>query len=92
MKQVCQDYPIAGFRAMLDAQKAEARATPFRFLYMSGAATERDPAKKPKSPAWMVDYCLMRVSCLFSMEPEVKARSGDTFTFPSAFDLERFLI
>ena len=31
---------------------------PFRFIYTSGAKSERDPSKKP----WVLgDYCLMRV-------------------------------
>ena len=46
---------------MFEAHK-EGRSSdppPFRFLYMSGAATERD---QTKTPGWMPDYCLMRVS------------------------------
>lgn len=35
--------------------------SPFRFLYMSGAAAERDQAKKPD---WMPEYAWMRVSTL----------------------------
>jgi hypothetical protein len=33
--------------------------TPFRFIYMSGAAAERDQSKKP---SFMPQYSLMRVS------------------------------
>lgn len=36
-------------------------AKPFRFLYMSGSNSQRDPAKKP----WLLgDYSVMRVSLI----------------------------
>lgn len=38
-------------------------ASPFRFLYMSGAAAERDSTKTPK---FMPEYSLMRVSHTYS--------------------------
>ncbi|KAI8625513.1 NAD(P)-binding protein [Xylariaceae sp. FL1651] len=53
VKRVCQLSTIAGLRAMHEA----GLATPFRFLYMSGAAAERDQAKTPK---YMPQYSLMR--------------------------------
>lgn len=34
---------------------------PFRFIYMSGSAAERDPTK---TPAFLPEYLLMRVSVL----------------------------
>lgn len=34
-------------------------AQAFRFIYMSGVAAERD---QKKTPNWMPQYCLMRVS------------------------------
>ncbi|GAP87904.1 putative nucleoside-diphosphate-sugar epimerase protein [Rosellinia necatrix] len=53
VKRVCQTTAIAGLKSMHEA----GTATPFRFLYMSGAASERDPTKTPK---FMPEYCLMR--------------------------------
>ncbi|KAI1812022.1 NAD(P)-binding protein [Poronia punctata] len=63
VKQVCQESPLAGLRAIHQAgpararARARARAKPFRFLYMSGSAAERDQSKKPKI---MAEYMLMR--------------------------------
>ncbi|KAI0116494.1 NAD(P)-binding protein [Nemania sp. FL0031] len=53
VKRVCQTSTIAGLRAMHEAGPA----TPFRFLYMSGAAAERD---QEKTPWYMPEYSLMR--------------------------------
>ncbi|KAI1341755.1 putative nucleoside-diphosphate-sugar epimerase [Xylariaceae sp. FL0016] len=53
VKRVCQTSTLAGLRAMHDAGLAK----PFRFLYMSGAAAERDQTKTPK---YYPEYCLMR--------------------------------
>ena len=47
-----------GLQAMFEAH-SEGNTRPFRFLYMSGAATERDQSK---TPSWMPQYSLMRVS------------------------------
>ncbi|KAJ8122183.1 hypothetical protein O1611_g9905 [Lasiodiplodia mahajangana] len=55
VKRICLTSPVAGLRAMHEAGPA----TPFRFLYMSGAAAERD---QEKTPGWMAEYSLMRVS------------------------------
>ncbi|KAH7375409.1 hypothetical protein B0T11DRAFT_270309 [Plectosphaerella cucumerina] len=53
VKRVCHDYTAAGLHAMYDAGPAK----PFRFLYMSGSNSQRDPAKKP----WLLgDYSVMR--------------------------------
>ncbi|KAI1120652.1 NAD(P)-binding protein [Nemania abortiva] len=53
VRRICQTSPIAGLRAMHEA----GTATPFRFVYMSGAAAERDPEKTPN---YMPQYSLMR--------------------------------
>ncbi|KAI3328122.1 NAD(P)-binding protein [Xylariaceae sp. AK1471] len=53
VKRICQTSTIAGLRAMHEAGPA----TPFRFLYMSGAAAERDPTKTSK---FMPEYSSMR--------------------------------
>lgn len=55
--RVCHDYTITGIKTMAEARR-DAKS-PFRFLYMSGATTERDPSK---TPSFMPQYCLMRVS------------------------------
>jgi hypothetical protein len=54
VKRICQTSTLAGLRAMHEAGLGK----PFRFMYMSGFATERDMTKKP---AWMPEYTLMRV-------------------------------
>lgn len=60
VKRVCYDSTIKGFSAMTESRSKDGEDTvPFRFLYMSGMAAERDPAKKPD---WMPEYALMRVS------------------------------
>ena len=56
---------------------------PFRFLYMSGVAAERDQSKKPY---WMQQYSLMRVSTspppLFKSSAETKqTRNRSKLTF-----------
>ncbi|KAL8737660.1 MAG: hypothetical protein Q9190_008090 [Brigantiaea leucoxantha] len=56
VKRVCQDYTVAGLEAMVSA-RSSSQQQPFRFLYMSGSATERDQSKRPKI---MAEYCLMR--------------------------------
>ena len=59
VKKICQTDALAGLQAMYQASRArEGNAKPFSFIYMSGAAAERDQSKKPK---WMPEYCLMRV-------------------------------
>lgn len=63
MRRICQDFTIAGMAAMYEAGPAK----PFRFLYMSGTATNRDPNQKP---GWfMPEYTQMRVSLSFSLSP-----------------------
>ncbi|KAJ8123731.1 hypothetical protein ONZ43_g387 [Nemania bipapillata] len=53
VKRICQTSATTGLRAMHEA----GLATPFRFIYMSGAAAERDPGKTPN---FMPEYSLMR--------------------------------
>ncbi|KAI0466323.1 NAD(P)-binding protein [Xylaria cf. heliscus] len=53
VKRICHTSAIAGLRSIHEAGPA----IPFRFLYMSGAAAERDQNKTPKT---MPQYCLMR--------------------------------
>ena len=57
VKRVCQGCPITGLRTMHEAGVN----VPFRFIYMSGSAAERDPTK---TPAFLPEYLLMRVSVL----------------------------
>ena len=57
VRRVCQEYTLVGLRAMFEAH-GEGGA-PFRFMYVSGTASERDQSK---TPSWMPQYCLMRVS------------------------------
>ena len=61
VRRVCQFNTIAGLQAMIEArtQGSSHDGDPFRFIYMSGAASERD---QTKTPYWMSQYCLMRVS------------------------------
>ncbi|KAI0124793.1 hypothetical protein BJ170DRAFT_635117 [Xylariales sp. AK1849] len=53
VKRICQDCTMIGLKAMHEAGLAK----PFRFLYTSGVAAERDPNK---TPSWMAQYALMR--------------------------------
>jgi hypothetical protein len=57
VRQICHDYTLIGLKTM--AQVRENTTTPFRFIYMSGSAAERDQTKKPRL---MSQYLLMRVS------------------------------
>ncbi len=41
---------------------------PFRFIYISGSAAERDPTK---TPAFLPEYLLMRVSMLNDLTPRL---------------------
>ncbi|KAJ7261741.1 putative nucleoside-diphosphate-sugar epimerase [Mycena haematopus] len=51
--RICQTSTLVGLSALHDAGLSR----PFRFVYMSGAGTERDQSKKP---SWMPEYSLMR--------------------------------
>lgn len=61
---MCQEYALIGLQAMFKAYSEDSShgARPFRFIYMSGVAAERD---QNKTPSWMPQYCLMRVSAKF---------------------------
>ncbi|KAG7049732.1 putative nucleoside-diphosphate-sugar epimerase [Colletotrichum scovillei] len=59
--RVCYESPLAGLRAMLEARSSSTtnndKNTPFRFIYMSGAKTERDQSK---TPSFKPEYSLLR--------------------------------
>ncbi|KAJ6512996.1 putative nucleoside-diphosphate-sugar epimerase [Mycena sanguinolenta] len=52
VNRVCQTSTLVGLSAFRDAGVG-----PFRFIYMSGIAAERDQSK---TPPFMPEYCLMR--------------------------------
>ncbi len=58
---MCQEYALTGLQVMFKGSSEDGRrgAQAFRFIYMSGVAAERD---QKKTPNWMPQYCLMRVS------------------------------
>lgn len=58
-RKICHDYTLLGLQTMVEA-RGESKA-PFRFMYMSGAAAQRDQSKKPRI---MPQYLLLRVSTL----------------------------
>jgi hypothetical protein len=55
VKRICQDWTLAGLKAMYEAGPSR----PFRFLYLSAEGTPRDLTQKP---LFMGQYQLMRVS------------------------------
>lgn len=55
VKRICQTCTLSGFNAIYESGVSK----PFRFLYTSGAATERDQTKTPR---FQPQYSLMRVS------------------------------
>ncbi|GFP52293.1 hypothetical protein TASIC1_0001044500 [Trichoderma asperellum] len=56
VRKICLEYTIAGLETLSKLPRGN-EAKPLRFLYVSGANTERDQTKKP----WVMgDYCLMR--------------------------------
>lgn len=59
VRHVCLDNTLVGIKAMVQARQDARAKDSFRFMYMSGAATERDQTKKP---SFMPEYSLMRVS------------------------------
>ncbi|KAJ9610681.1 hypothetical protein H2200_005458 [Cladophialophora chaetospira] len=54
--KTCHDYTMEGLKAIFET-RGSGKATPLRFLYMSGVAAERDQTKTPK---FMAQYTLMR--------------------------------
>jgi hypothetical protein len=57
VQRICQDYTLIGLKAMTEARSSA--TTPFRFMYLSGVAAERD---QTKTPTFMAQYSWMRVS------------------------------
>ncbi|MCJ1413748.1 hypothetical protein MMC32_000072 [Xylographa parallela] len=58
VRRVCQEHTLAGLQAMLEAYgEGDDTPQPFRFMYISGTAAERD---QTKTPSFMPQYCLMR--------------------------------
>ncbi|MCJ1392090.1 hypothetical protein MMC18_004957 [Xylographa bjoerkii] len=59
IRRVCYEYTLAGLQAMFKAHNdGESKGgSSFRFLYMSGAGSERDQSKTPR---FMPQYDLMR--------------------------------
>ncbi|KAI1444283.1 NAD(P)-binding protein [Annulohypoxylon stygium] len=53
VKRICQTCTLSGFNAIYESGVSK----PFRFLYTSGAATERDQTKTPR---FQPQYSLMR--------------------------------
>jgi nucleoside-diphosphate-sugar epimerase len=56
--RVSRDNALDGFQVLIDTRGEQHAPTPLRFIYMSGAAAERD---QTKSPLIMKDMVLMRV-------------------------------
>jgi hypothetical protein len=57
VKKICLDYTVTGVETISQLRRDSA-GKPLRFIYTSGAKTQRDPTKKP----WVLgDYSLLRV-------------------------------
>jgi hypothetical protein len=70
--RVCQTSTLAALHAMHSASVGR----PFRFLYMSGTAAERDQSK---TPAFKPEYSLMRVRMISPHTPKLTfAFQGET--------------
>lgn len=72
VKKICQDYTLFGLKTIQEAR--EEGMEPLRFVYVSGAATERDQSRRP---SWMPEYSLMRVSLFLSLSFSVVYLSSD---------------
>lgn len=60
--KICRDYAIKGIEIITKLPRGDGKK-PFRWVYISGSSSVRDPAEKP----WVLgDYCVMRV-CDFSV-------------------------
>jgi hypothetical protein len=68
--RVCQTSTLAALHAMYAAGVSR----PFRFLYMSGTAAERDQSK---TPAFKPEYSLMRVRPSLNFPLKPKPQSGN---------------
>ncbi|KAK3361296.1 hypothetical protein B0T24DRAFT_660570 [Lasiosphaeria ovina] len=57
--KVCRDYAVTGIETMsqLRGRNSDTDKQPFRFVYISGTASQRDPAQKPRL---LGDYSLLR--------------------------------
>lgn len=68
--KICRDYPTRAVETISKLRQAapdgEAKKSPFRFLYVSGSAAERDQTKKPLI---MGGYLLIRVGQAFDTNP-----------------------
>ena len=66
VRRVCVDCALAGLEAAYEASAPSTRGKDgkpkFRFSYMSGIGSERDPNKTPNTFSFMHEYCWMRVS------------------------------
>lgn len=70
VRKICLDYTIAGLETISQLPRGN-EAKPLRFVYVSGANSERDQSKKPMV---MGDYCLMRVSIQNLLLPVLQQR------------------
>lgn len=62
VKKICLDYTMLGLET-IDEARGEGLES-LRFVYVSGAATQRDQSKRPR---WMPEYSLMRVNLLLPL-------------------------
>lgn len=62
IRRVCQTSTLAGLRAF-HAARGAGKMSPFRFVYTSGIAAERD---QTKTPSFKPEYLLMRVGFFLS--------------------------
>lgn len=69
VRKICVDYTQTGLDSMAQLPRDSA-GRPLRFIYTSGAKSERDPSKKP----WVLgDYCLLRVKPFLTPSPFLPA-------------------
>ncbi|KAI1457874.1 hypothetical protein F4805DRAFT_158284 [Annulohypoxylon moriforme] len=55
--KICRDYAIKGIETITQLPRGDGDNKPFRWVYISGSSSVRDPADKP----WVLgDYCVMR--------------------------------
>ncbi|EXJ81830.1 hypothetical protein A1O1_07895 [Capronia coronata CBS 617.96] len=73
VKRVCHDYTMTGLETIFHARAGD-KPSPFRFLYISGVAAERDQTKKPR---FMAQYSLMRGETENQVLAFASAHKGD---------------
>ncbi|KAJ9194607.1 hypothetical protein DTO166G4_4313 [Paecilomyces variotii] len=57
VRKICYDYTVKGLETIAQLPRDISAGKPLRFIYTSGAMSERDQSNKP----WLLgDYCLMR--------------------------------